>query len=257
MATSEGGYPIITYITDHGIQPPPIEYDLYYNALTEAQLPILSEDGFVFLGWYLSNNYDPSTKVEVGQWINITTGYIYLYAYWMENDKFLIQGDTLVSIADKIRVLSGTTGTMSLDTMKTHVDDANNVIDSQADTISQITEVLNNIGTGGSSTNTLQWIHCNELPTTYIKQDNGADDAKKITVYLELTNDMRYVIFEDNNSPKNYSFIYKLNESSVWKILTNDLDISVNIIEDTDGSFCGITFEMYNDVYALPIYKRV
>ena len=43
--------------------------------------------------------------------------------------EYLIQGDTLTNIADKIRVLSGTEGDMGLDDMATHIGDANASID--------------------------------------------------------------------------------------------------------------------------------
>jgi len=56
--------------------------------------------------------------------------------------EYLIKDASLTSIADKIRVLSGTTGTMSLDTMKTHVDDANNEVNIQTDLLAQVTTAL-------------------------------------------------------------------------------------------------------------------
>lgn len=153
MATGSGY--IIHYVTSYGTQPSSLAAE-YFSTLTESDLPTLYADGYKFLGWYLSNDYNPSTKLEVGQTLQ-DHGYtsegaiITFYAYWIENESFLIQGTSLTSIADKIRVLSGTTGNMSLENMKTHIDDANNTINSQSDTIAEITEILNNIGTGNGT----------------------------------------------------------------------------------------------------------
>lgn len=48
----------------------------------------------------------------------------------------------MTAIADEIRILSGTTGTMGLDAMATNISDVNSEINSQADLIAQIAMVL-------------------------------------------------------------------------------------------------------------------
>jgi hypothetical protein len=58
--------------------------------------------------------------------------------------EYLIQSEDLTSIADKIRVLSGTEDDMSLGTMETKLDEANVDVNTEADLISQIMVVLNN-----------------------------------------------------------------------------------------------------------------
>lgn len=180
----------IHYITNHGVQPESKSFDTL-SSLTNEILPILSEEGFKFLGWYLSTDYNPSTKLEVGQTLYSDHGItndgaiITFYAYWVENKSFLIQEFSLTSIADKIRVLSGTTDNMSLDTMKTHIDDANNTISSQSDTIAEITEVLNNIGAGNGT-------------------NSGTGSTKK-TATINLTGSSMkacWVYFDGNGTPK-------------------------------------------------------
>lgn len=56
--------------------------------------------------------------------------------------EYIVQRDSLVNVADEIRVLSGTTAEMGLDVMKTCVSEANDVIDAQATTISEIAALL-------------------------------------------------------------------------------------------------------------------
>ena len=58
--------------------------------------------------------------------------------------EYLIQSEDLTSIADKIRVLSGTEDDMSLGAMETKLDEANVDVNTEADLISQIMVVLNN-----------------------------------------------------------------------------------------------------------------
>ena len=58
----------------------------------------------------------------------------------------------MTAIADEIRVLSGTTDSMGLDLMASHIGDANDNIDIESDLILQITDALNNKA-GGTSLN--------------------------------------------------------------------------------------------------------
>lgn len=70
--------------------------------------------------------------------------------------EMLIQSESLVAIADKVRVLSGTEDDMSLDTMKNHVHDANTNIATEADLIAQIASALEGKAGGGSAEPVLQ-----------------------------------------------------------------------------------------------------
>lgn len=64
--------------------------------------------------------------------------------------EMLIQSESLTAIADKIRVLSDTEDAMSLSTMKSHIEEANIDVATQADLIAQITSALEGKAAGGS-----------------------------------------------------------------------------------------------------------
>ena len=57
----------------------------------------------------------------------------------------------MTAIADKIRVLSGTTGAMGLDAMANHVGEANTNVSTEADLIAQISSALEGKAAGGGS----------------------------------------------------------------------------------------------------------
>lgn len=65
--------------------------------------------------------------------------------------EMLVQSENLVAIADKIRVLSGTSATMGLDAMATHIGEANTNVDTETDLIAQISSALEGKAGGGSS----------------------------------------------------------------------------------------------------------
>jgi hypothetical protein len=67
--------------------------------------------------------------------------------------EMLIQSESLTAIADKIRVLSGTTNAMGLDAMETHVDEANTNVSTEADLIARISSALEGkaVSGGGGS----------------------------------------------------------------------------------------------------------
>lgn len=56
--------------------------------------------------------------------------------------EMLVQSESLTSIADKIRVLSGTEDGMSLNTMENHIDEANENVNTESELISQIMTAL-------------------------------------------------------------------------------------------------------------------
>lgn len=57
----------------------------------------------------------------------------------------------MTAIANEIRELSGTTGTMGLDAMATNVAEANGLVDSEAELIAQIASALEGKAAGGGS----------------------------------------------------------------------------------------------------------
>lgn len=68
--------------------------------------------------------------------------------------EMIIQRESLTAIADEIRILSGTEGTMGLDAMKSNVSEANANVDTEADLIAQISAALEGkTGSGGSGAN--------------------------------------------------------------------------------------------------------
>lgn len=69
-------------------------------------------------------------------------------------NEYIVKGESLTAIADEIRELSGTTGTMGLDTMATHVRNANDEISSQSDLLAQIQTALEGKAAGGASIDT-------------------------------------------------------------------------------------------------------
>ena len=70
----------------------------------------------------------------------------------------------MTAIADEIRELSGTTGTMGLDAMAEHVSDANDAVDSQENLIAQISAALEGkAGGGGASVETCTVTVTNEV----------------------------------------------------------------------------------------------
>ena len=58
--------------------------------------------------------------------------------------EYLIQGESLIAIADEVRELSGVTGNMSLNAMKTNLGEANDEVSEQTDLIAQIVSALDN-----------------------------------------------------------------------------------------------------------------
>lgn len=60
----------------------------------------------------------------------------------------------MTAIADEIRELSGTTGTMGLDDMANYISEANDDVCTEANLIAQIAEALNGKASGGGNTQT-------------------------------------------------------------------------------------------------------
>lgn len=121
MASASVSY--IYYVTNYGARPNSVECDTT-DTLTNTELPTLYAEGYKFLGWYLSDDYNPSTKLEVGRSLHYDYGrsmdgdIVTFYAYWVENEIYLIQEDTLIDIAGAIRSLCGSTTPLTFSEMK-------------------------------------------------------------------------------------------------------------------------------------------
>lgn len=68
------------------------------------------------------------------------------------SQEYLIKSESLTNIADEIRTLSGTTASMGLDAMKTHIEDANSEVDSQVELLAQAVAALEGKASGGGVT---------------------------------------------------------------------------------------------------------
>ena len=85
----------VNYVTEYGIKPTALDIAVD-TKLTAANLPILTERCWRFLGWYSNSNYDEDKKVSAGETI---TENITLYAKWKftgPNDGFIfVEGGTV------------------------------------------------------------------------------------------------------------------------------------------------------------------
>lgn len=93
--------------------------------------------------------------------------------------EMLIQSENLTSIADKIRVLNGTTAVMGLDAMATNVGNANTEVSSQTDLLAQIQSALEGktAGGGGASKETCSVSLSNDLggfACTYLSSNDDS-----------------------------------------------------------------------------------
>ena len=69
---------IISYVTEHGTAPKTVEVKSG-TALTAANLPEISVQGWCFRGWYTDDSYEKDKKASMGQIINTC---LTLYAKW-------------------------------------------------------------------------------------------------------------------------------------------------------------------------------
>ena len=83
----------VNYVTEHGTAPK--AFDLQAGkTLSSSKLPILTEDGWQFLGWYTDSSYAQDKKAIAG--MSVTTDLI-LYAKWEKNYGLIfVQGGTVI-----------------------------------------------------------------------------------------------------------------------------------------------------------------
>ena len=134
----------IMYHTQYGTAPSStVGYDGF--PLEEKHLPVLTYEGYKFIGWYYDEAFTQEAKVG-----DIVDSYnFYLYAKWVEVPTVKSK---MTAIADEIRTLSGTTSSLGLDAMATHVGEANDEISSQVELLAQVISALDGKAAGSDLT---------------------------------------------------------------------------------------------------------
>lgn len=131
--------------------------------------------------------------------------------------EYLIQGDTLTNIADKIRVLSGTEGALKLDDMAVTLETSNTNLDNELNTqsglIDQIQTALEGKASGGGSggieTANVTFINTNEdydyeIAGTWPSNDlDTLIDSYPITLWADETVTKVAIIGSFLSIPKN------------------------------------------------------
>ena len=121
--------------------------------------------------------------------------------------EYIIQGETLTSIGDEVRTLSGTTDTMSPSAMATNVEAANTEITGQSSLISQIISALDGkaagSGSGGSTITTGVFTHTEE-------DGNEPETYNYVLTSDALQSSTRNLIIIFTQNTDNYSYVWKV-----------------------------------------------
>lgn len=161
----------IRYHTQYGTVPSATVGKSGYP-LEEKHLPVLTYEGYKFIGWYYDEAFTQEAKVG-----DIVGSYsFYLYAKWVEVPTVKSK---MTAIADEIRELSGTTELMGLDAMASTLNAENtnfaSNLTTQDNLISQIqTALQNKTSTAGGSVETC---------TLYTGATNNQSTAIVFSVY--------------------------------------------------------------------------
>lgn len=156
------------------------------HPLEEKHLPVLTYEGYKFIGWYYDEAFTQEAKVG-----DIVGSYsFYLYAKWVEVPTVKSK---MTALADEIRELSGTSEAIGLDAMTNYVDEANTDVATEAGLIAQISAALEG-KSNGSGNGGIQWISCSTIPTTYVVAPGSQ------TYYIELPHENCCVLFFDPNN---------------------------------------------------------
>ena len=98
---------------------------------------------------------------------------------------YIINSDTLISIADSIREINGIEATLSTSEMKDYLNDVNSIVSSQQALIDQISGILTQKASSPSSVSTCTVIL--ESPTTLVEVVASTFDGESVSTYAHNT----------------------------------------------------------------------
>jgi uncharacterized repeat protein (TIGR02543 family) len=165
--------------------------------LTKDLLPELSNENYLFQGWYSTATFDSESKVTVGTIIDHKD--LDLYAKWIPRNEL---NRKMIALANEIRELSGTDEAIGLDAMKTHVSEANEDVITEAELITQIVSALKGKTAGGSENedaivgDTMSGYYVNDR-VTKIKRGTFMGCEQLISVSFPVCTTIGRAAFED------------------------------------------------------------
>lgn len=103
-------------------------------------------------------------------------------------DEYIVKGESLTAIADKIRVLSGVSGGMGLDDMANEVGNANDDVDTEASLIAQIATALEgkSAGGGNSATTASVTVYAQNGTRFIYIGENGLSNIENVTKTVQM-----------------------------------------------------------------------
>ena len=166
----------------------------------------------------------------------------------------------MTAIADEIRELSGTTGTMGLDAMATNVGEANDEIGTQADVLAQVVAALEGKaaggGSGGVETCTVT-VYAYDFfdHVLYTAYENG-EYVPKLTVVTSSTGKLEWdqaITFE---VVKNYPLFLIATDSDGTEITCTNAEVLFTTRHETYDAY-SICIKIIGDATIESMWRRV